>query len=183
MLFSGLSRKGLLSAITSTGIIIISLTAGAALGASGESEGGVTVIPDWSVIIQIANFLIIIYILNLLLYRPIRKILKQRKETFQNLELSIETLGKDSEDKETAFAEGIRAARAKGLKEKEALIEAAGKEENAMIEKINQDAQAELAEVRNKVAKETESVRDALATQIDEFATAICQKIIGRTLS
>ncbi|MCK7511476.1 MAG: hypothetical protein MZV70_50480 [Desulfobacterales bacterium] len=43
----------------------------AAALASGEG-GGVTVIPDWSVSIQIVNFLFLIFALNLLLYRPIR---------------------------------------------------------------------------------------------------------------
>ncbi|MBW2487468.1 MAG: hypothetical protein JRE72_08605 [Deltaproteobacteria bacterium] len=50
-----------------------------ALGSSGESGGGggVTVMPDWTVGIQIINFLVILWILNLILYRPIRNILRQ----------------------------------------------------------------------------------------------------------
>ncbi len=42
--------------------------------------------PDWTVGIQIINFLIILWILNLILYRPIRNILRQRKEKIDGLE-------------------------------------------------------------------------------------------------
>ena len=84
-----------------------------------------TVIPDWSVSIQIVNFLFLIFALNLLLYRPIRRILKERKEKTQGMEQAIQGADQSVADKEAAFAKAIRDARASGLKEKEAMIQAA----------------------------------------------------------
>jgi membrane protein implicated in regulation of membrane protease activity len=74
-------------------ISMLLLSASFALGSSGgsESSGGITVMPDWTVGIQIINFLLIIWILNLILYRPIRNIVRQRKEKIDGLELIIET--------------------------------------------------------------------------------------------
>ena len=106
-----------------------SLAAGASEGSKG---GGVTVMPDWSVGIQIINFLLILWILNLILYRPIRNILRQRKEKIERLELSIATYNEDAKEKEEAFASGIKEARAKGLKEKEALLQAGAEEEKKL---------------------------------------------------
>jgi len=137
---------------------------------SALAAGGITVIPDESLFIQIANFLFLIWILNVLLYRPIRNILIQRKEKFGNLEQNIETLSRDAQEKESEFSTGIKDARARGMKEKEALMQAAADQEREVIEKINKKAQADLAEVRKKIAKDAEAVRVSLQQEIDAFA-------------
>jgi len=153
------------------------------LASSGESGGGgVTVIPDGSVLIQIINFVFLIWVLNVLLYRPIRKILAQRKEKIGGLELSIETSDKDAQEKDQAFAAGIKEARARGLKEKETLLQQAADEEKSLIAEINSKAQAELAEVRAKIKSDAEVVRESLQKEVDNFADQICQKILGRTV-
>jgi F-type H+-transporting ATPase subunit b len=162
-------------------LVFVLLTASLALGASEESGGGgITVIPDGSLIIQIANFLLIIWILNLILYRPIRNILRQRKEKIEGLELRIETYNEDSQKKDDAFASGIQEARTKGLKEKETLLQAAAEEEKQIIDDVNTKAQAELVEIREKIVKDAEAASASLQEKVDEFANDICQKILGR---
>jgi F-type H+-transporting ATPase subunit b len=164
-------------------LVIVLLAASLASGASEESGGGgITVIPDESVIIQIANLLLIIWILNLILYRPIRNILRQRKEKIEGLELRIETYNESAKEKDDAFASGIKEARTKGLKEKETLLQAAVEEEKQIIENVNAKAQAELVEIRKKIAEDTEAARVSLQEKVDEFADDICQKILGRTV-
>lgn len=164
--------------------LVLTAALGTAAAASGESGGGgVTVIPDGSVVIQIANFLLLIFILNILLYRPIRKILSQRKEKIHGLELSIETSNSAVEEKDRAIAQGIKDARAKGMKEKDALLQEAADEEKRVLAQINERAQAEIAGVRTRIAGDVENAREALSRQVDEFANIISQKILGRTVS
>ena len=156
---------------------------GSALGSSGESSGGgVTVTPDWSAFIQIVNFLFLIWVLNLILYRPIRKILIQRKEKIEGLGLSIETSNRDAQEKDTAFAVGIKEARAKGLKEKEALVEEASDAEKQIVADLNKKAQAELAEIHGKIAEDVEKAKKSLQKEIASFANEIGQKILGRAV-
>jgi F-type H+-transporting ATPase subunit b len=176
MKISGLSLK---NPFFFTLFAILSLFSfkGLAMGA-----GGVTVIPDGSLFVQIANFLIIIWALNLILYKPIRKILIQRKEKISSLEQNIEKLDQNAKDKDDAFISGIKTARGKGLVEKEALLKEAAEEERKIIEEINQKAQANLAEIREKIAKDAEDVRLALQKEVDTFANAISEKILGRAV-
>ena len=171
------------SIVLVTVINVLFLAASLALGSSEESGGGgVTVMPDWTVFIQIINFLLILWILNRILYRPIRNILRQRKEKMDGLELSIQTYNDDAEEKDKAFASGIKEARAKGLNEKEALLQDAAEEEKKIIAKVNEKAQAELADIRQKISQEAQSAKAALQTKVEEFAGDICQKILGRTV-
>lgn len=151
--------------------------AGAAFG-----SGGITVIPDWTLWVQIANFLLIVWVLNIVLFRPIRKILIQRKEKVTSLEQNIETSDNKAKEKNEAFDSGIREARAKGLNEKNVLLNEAADQEREIIDKINQKAQADLVEVREKIAKEAEVVRLSLQKEINTFASAIGEKILGRAV-
>jgi F-type H+-transporting ATPase subunit b len=138
---------------------------------------------DGSLFIQIANFLVLIWILNIVVYRPIRKILIERSEKVTGLEKGIETRLKDAHEKDEEFSQGIREARSRGMKEKEALMEEATAEEKQLLAKINEKAQADLAEVRSQIETDIESVRTSLQAKVDDFAQAIGQKILGRTVS
>ena len=149
---------------------------------AAEGGGGLTVIPDWTFLLQMANFLILMWILNVILYKPIRNVLIQRKNKVSGLEESIVSSQKDVKEKEEAFMLGIRDARAKGLKEKERLVTEATEEEKKIIAKINARAQADVAEVRGQIAKEAEAARESLMQEIDDFSEAIGQKILGRTI-
>ena len=135
---------------------------------------------DYSLGIQIINFLFLIWALNVVLYKPIRNILIQRKEKITGLEQNIDASNIDIKEKDDAFISGLKEARAKGMGEKDALIQVATDEEKMIIEKINQKAQADLAEVREKVAKDAEGVRVSLQEQLDDIAIAISHKILGR---
>jgi len=137
---------------------------------------------DGSIIIQIVNFIFLIWVLNIILYKPIRNILLQRKERVADLEQSIEASRRDVEEKDEAFSLGIKEAKAKGLKGKEGLLQIASEEERKIIEKINEKAQADITNVRVKIAEDAESARKSLQQEVDTFADAIAQKILGRTV-
>ena len=120
MKVSGLCRKGhgilWLSLITAA---LLLLTAGSAAAASEEGGGGgITVIPNISVLFQIANFLFLLWALNTILYKPIRKIIQQRKEKVESFESTIDAYDRNIQEKDEAFVTGQRAARSKGVKEK-----------------------------------------------------------------
>ena len=148
---------------------------------SAMAAGGMVSV-DSSLLIQIVNFIFLIWALNVILYKPIRKVLLQRKELVSGLELGVKTADADAREKEEAFSAGIKSARTDGLEKKKAMLAEAAAEEKAIVEKINSKAQADLAEVKAKIATEAETVREALLAELDTFASAIGQKILGRAV-
>jgi len=137
---------------------------------------------NWSVIVQIINFLFLIWALNLILYKPIRQILARRKEKIEGMEKTIQDANSDADQRGEAFQAGVKEARVKGIAEKEALIQSAADEEKKVIDEINKTSQASLAEIKEKIAKDTEEVKGSLQKEIDAFAEAIGQKILGRAV-
>ena len=138
---------------------------------------------DMSLFVQIVNFIFLILVLNSVLYKPIRKILLQRKEKFNKLGQNIDTFDKDAQERDDSYLSGIKAARLKGVQEKETLLQSASSEERAIVDKINATAQKDLETVREKIAKDTEAVKVLLQQEIDVFAEAIKEKILGRAVS
>ncbi len=175
MKFSGSNRKGTIPVLF-VGSAVLMLSAGSAHAA------GVTVKPDSSTIIQIINFVFLIWAMNIVAYKPIRGILKQRSEKVSGMEQGIESADRDAEEKEQAFAEGIKAARRKGQQEKEALMNKALDEEKILIREINDKAQADLAQVREKIVKDAAAVKAILQKEVNTFANAIGEKILGRAV-
>jgi F-type H+-transporting ATPase subunit b len=140
----------------------------------------ITVIPDISLVYQMINFLVLLFVLNLVLYKPIRKMLLERKAKVQGLENGVEKAAADLASQEESYKSGLRQARGEGLKKKEAFVDEASKQEREIIEQINKKAQANLAQIKKQVADETEQARKALEKEVEAFAKAIGEKILGR---
>ncbi len=175
MTFSGSSRKPLCVPVLALSLLLI-IFSGPAFAAS------ITVMPDWTVFLQAANFILLVFLLNIVLYRPIRNIIRQRKTKIDGLEQDIQSSSNDLAEKEATYAAGIRDARKKGLLEKETLVQAAADEEKKILDKINADALEELNAVKAKVAQEAETAKAALLKEVDTFANDIGKKILGRAV-
>jgi F-type H+-transporting ATPase subunit b len=137
---------------------------------------------DGSIFVQIVNFLFLIWVLNVILYKPIRNVLLQRKGKITGLESDIQTCSQESRKKKEAFSSRIKEARNRGLKEKDALLEAAANEEKEMIRKINEKAAAEMSQLHEKIAKDAGEVQASLLKDVDIFAKDIGLKILGRVV-
>ena len=140
----------------------------------------ITVIPDISLVYQMINFLVLLFVLNLVLYKPIRNVLLERKAKIEGMQNGAGKAQSDLVAGEDAYNNGLKQARSKGLKSKEAFIEEASKEEKEIIDRINKKAQANFAEIKKQVAQETEQARKALEAEVDAYAKAIGEKILGR---
>ena len=141
-----------------------------------------TVIPDWSLFVQMGNFIVLIIVLNAILYKPIRQILIERKTKIQGYKEGIDTLQQDASESEKSFQAKISEARQQGVREKEALKQAGLDEEKQITDEINQKAQAELEAVRAQIAKDAEDARRGLEKEIEVFSGTIVEKILGRAV-
>ncbi len=137
---------------------------------------------DGTLFIQIINFLFLIWALNIVLYKPIRRILLQRNDKVTGLEEGIDRFEQDALEKDQALASGIREAREKGINEKAAFEDEAREQELKLIEKINEKTRADLAQIREKIALETEDARQSLLKEVDRFAEDISLRILGRAV-
>ena len=137
---------------------------------------------DYSVFIQIANFLILLVLLNIILYKPIRRILKQRKDEMEGLELRASDLqAKAAKDSKT-LEESISGARREGYKEKESLKAAALETEKRMYQEATAKAGDQLDRARKEAEQKLAEIRQGLMQQVGIFSRELAEKILGRSL-
>ena len=74
---------------------------------------------DYTVFLQIINFLLLIFILNLLLYKPIMGILEKRQKQFDDSQEEIRRLNQDVEKKMLEYEEKSRQAKLAALETEE----------------------------------------------------------------
>jgi F-type H+-transporting ATPase subunit b len=141
------------------------------------------IIPDWTLLLQIVNFIVLIFILNAVCYKPIRNILIERSKKIKGFEQDIEGLKQETADSDQTFQSKIGEAKVKGFQQQEALKESAEEEEKRLIEEIHQKAQADLEAIRAQIAKDAEGARASLQAQAQAFSAAIAEKILGRAVS
>ena len=140
----------------------------------------IKVIPDITTLYQMVNFLVLLFVLNLVLYKPIRKVILDRKAKIEGMQKKAKKAASDLVAGEEAYKDGLKIARTKGLEEKGTFIDEASKEEKEILDEISKKAQANLAQIREQVADETEQARKELEGNVEAYAKAIGEKILGR---
>ena len=135
---------------------------------------------DKSLLLQMVNFLFLLWILNIILYRPIRRILAERKQRVDGYLLDIRRLGDQIEEQKSEIADLTNLARKMGFEEKEALKHEAHKEQDRLLAEVNAQMEAKISDVKSQIAGEITAARKTLQTQIETFARELATKILGR---
>lgn len=135
-----------------------------------------------SVVWQMINFLALIVLLNFVLYRPIRGILKQRAEKMAQLGSDI-TSSEETVKSRTEQLEAQRAeARKQGAGVREDLKAEGHDEEKALIASATREMEEAVGKVRADIQSEISAARDELKSQVKGFGRDLAEKILGRTI-
>ncbi|MDR1608750.1 MAG: ATP synthase F0 subunit B [Deltaproteobacteria bacterium] len=137
---------------------------------------------DISLFIQILNILVLMLVLNLFLFKPLRKILNERATLFESYRELADVAKKQLEDGE----EEKEKKRAQALTEGQENINtlrAAGQEREKEILASAQDASARrLEESRSRLAEETAQAKIALELEAKNLAADLASRLLGRQI-
>lgn len=137
---------------------------------------------DVTLFIQMVNFFILLFVMNMILYRPIRRLVAQRNAHISEQEQQIAQADAAALAAGQEFDDKIQAARDLGRKKVQELKEAAYEHEKSLLQKAGEQASEKVQEMRNKVQKEIGAAREQLRSQVQAFAMDLAQKILGRSI-
>lgn len=137
---------------------------------------------DITLFIQVVNMIVLMFLLNGVLYKPIRKILRERSGKLLGMQEEILKFEKNAklrqEEVDAKMAQASGRAKA-ALDSARAEAQTAGDEKLAAIKAEAEAAkESKLAELKTQIG----SARATLHADLSGFATDMASKILGRSL-
>jgi len=137
---------------------------------------------DLAFLFQLINFLLLILVLNVLLYKPLRKIIAERQGRIAEAKGRAESVEQDLQAKMTEYEARLKAMKSGASDERGALVKEALAEEAELLESARKDASDAIAAIKARVAKEAADARTILQEQAKLLSVDICEKVLGRSL-
>ena len=148
-----------------------------------SSNQGVRMIDiNISVVYQLINFLLLVFLLNLVLYKPVRAVLAKRQATKTSLSDAAESSTHASEETVAAIADKLKEGHALGRERYQALLNSAKEVEKEDVVRMRQKVETEIAAAMDSLAGEKKEVLSVLDGQVEELARRIGVQIVGREL-
>jgi|EPASupsiteSAE347_1022098.scaffolds.fasta_scaffold50199_2 F-type H+-transporting ATPase subunit b len=137
---------------------------------------------DLTMLIQIANMLLLIVVLNAVLYKPIRSILEERQKKITGLDEGIDQFKKNGALRLDEFGQKMKDARIRAKKEYEAARNAALAESAEKLAGIRKEVDAQKTGQLAEIEKQFVTAQSELQGQISGFANEMAGKVLGRAL-
>ena len=135
---------------------------------------------DYTLFIQLASFLVLLFLMNIFVYRPIRRIINLRKEEMNSTADSAEQWNLKADKFSEELRENESATRKQGLKEKEDLKNKGVQDERIMLQEAYASVETKIEKVREEIQDHLLQARQSLQTEVDRFSQELAQKILGR---
>ncbi|QXE90140.1 MULTISPECIES: F0F1 ATP synthase subunit B family protein [Geomonas] len=137
---------------------------------------------DIAFVFQLVNFLVLVLLLNVFLYKPIRKQLADRAAQVNGAKQKSAEVDREVQEKLASYEARMREIRAGAADERGALKKEAQQQEAAILDKARAEATESLSAIKAKVAQEAEEARRMLTASAETLSSEICEKVLGRSL-
>ncbi len=137
---------------------------------------------DYSLGIQIVNFLLLIFILNVLLYKPILGMIDKRKKHFEDSDAEIKRLQATVEEKMAAYEEKLRQAKAAAVEQKNEIVRQGADEAKAVVDAVRAEIPGMMEQFQARIDGEIDAAKIILTDHSRQLSVEIAEKVLGRSL-
>ncbi len=137
---------------------------------------------DYTLLIQMVNFVVLMFILNLLLYKPILGIIDKRKKNLQDIEEEIKRLNQTVDERMAAYEEKLRLAKVQALEKKQEIMAEGAEQAKSFIEAAKGDIPGMMEKFHADMNREVDEARRILTNQSRKISIEIAEKLLGRSL-
>jgi F-type H+-transporting ATPase subunit b len=132
--------------------------------------------------IQMANVLILVFLMNLLLYRPIRRIVAQRNQFVGEQQAAIDLAEAEVAAAIEKLNTSIGEARKMGRERIQQIKSSAYEQEKALMQGASENAAKQVQVTRAEIESDIKKARKQLKGQVKAFSVELAQKILGRNI-
>jgi len=140
----------------------------------------VTVIPDFTLLVQMVIFLVLVFILNVLLYKPILSIIDRRKKQLEESENEIKLFNESAEKRVSEYEEKLKQAKLKASEQKKEIIQEGVNQAKNIVDAVRNEIPVIAQEFQQKMNKEIEKAKSVLDGRYKDLSLEIARKILWR---
>lgn len=138
------------------------------------------VLPDKTIFIQGINFLVMIFLLNVILIKPVREIIKKRKGLMADQLEKIEGFNDGAEKKVADYEAQLTAARKEANDIRNGMKDEGVAEETKLMSAAGDEASATIQAARADIKSQVKGAMDELTKDVEKYAEQATGKILGQ---
>ena len=137
---------------------------------------------DYTILIQMANFILLIFILRKLLYVPILGVMNERKERMEESDGEVKRLKQEVEQKFSEYEEKVRLAKLDAMEQRNAIVKEGANLAKSMIDAVRSEIPALMEQLNARITREVDAARAILRSQSRKISLEIAEKVLGRSI-
>lgn len=137
---------------------------------------------DYSLFLQIVNFVVLIFLLNILLYKPMLSVIDKRKRRLEESEEEINRLKRTVEEKMADYEDKVRSTRSEYLVKNKGYVKEGADKAKEIIDETGREISLMIEEFSGRLEKEVHVAREFLNGQSRVLSVEIAEKALGRRI-
>ena len=177
-------RERDLIATVARAVVSVMLFAPALVWAASEGghEGGGLISLDKSLIVQGINFVILLFILQRLLYRPFLAKMAERTQAIQKSLDEAQAARAQATRQQEENEARLRAAHAEAAAIRAQALKEAAEEQRRLVEAARAESQRLVESAKAQMDADVRRAREELRREVADIATAVAEKLVRRSL-
>ena len=138
--------------------------------------------PDGSLVFILVLFLIFIFLMNRLLFKPIGRVLDEREALTEGAVIEARAASRQYQSRLADYESTIRQARAESYRHLEQQRAAALEERRRSIEEVKREASEKIESAKSEIEGQSANARTALEAESRQIADQISRTVLGRAV-
>jgi F-type H+-transporting ATPase subunit b len=151
------------------------------LARAAEGGGGLINV-DWSLLVQMVNFLFLLAILHRFLYKPLLAKMEERTVAIKKSLDAAEAARAEAARQQEENAARLRAAYTEAQAIRAAALKEAGEEQRKLVETARREAQQLVESAKAQMDADVRRAREELRREVSEIAITVAEKLIRKSL-
>ena len=146
----------------------------------GFAENSIQLVPDGTLILHVIIILVMVWILNKTLYKPINRILEAREKRTHGRMSEAQEILTDVSEKVSNYERQLRQARAEGYALAEQERTAAMQERQGKLNEMRQQLSESIAQEKQTIQTQVDEARVTLDGESRRIAREIGERVLNR---
>jgi F-type H+-transporting ATPase subunit b len=161
-------------------LLVFAWSPGLAIAAAGDGGGLISL--DKSLLIQMINFLVLLFILWKLLYKPLVAQMDERSGAIKRSLDEAQAARLEAQREREEHAQKLQAAYGEAKAIRETALKEAAEEQRKLVDAARNEAARLIADARSEMEQDVRRARQELRQEVSDLAVTVAERLMRKSL-